>query len=101
MSQHWKRRYFSGRIARAGFRIALLPRIIGRWDVVRRRPSTEKQLGSPGLFRSNRHGAVHSCGWVVADRPGAAKRGGNVLSAKDSFMECGNMTFVYIDLGRI
>jgi hypothetical protein len=33
-------------------------------------------------------------------RPGTVKRGGNVLSSKELFMECGNMTFIYIDLGR-
>src|SRR5258708_8025380 len=74
MSQRWKRHYFTGRIARAGFRIASLPRTIARWDAVRRRPSTEKQLGSPVLFRYNRHGAAHSSDWIVADRPGAARR---------------------------
>jgi hypothetical protein len=58
MSRPSKRRYFTGRIARAGFRIASLPRTIARWDVVRRQPSTETQPGSPVPSRSNRYGAV-------------------------------------------
>ena len=49
----WKKRYFIGRIARAAFWIASLPRTIARWDVGRRRPSTQKQPGSPRLLRSD------------------------------------------------
>ncbi len=49
-------RYFIGRTARAGFRIASLQQVIGRWDAARRRPSTAKQDGSPVLCRSDGRG---------------------------------------------
>src|SRR5258708_3478813 len=74
MSQRWKRHYFTGRIARAGFRIASLPLIVASWDAVRRRPSTDKELGSPVLFLYTRRGAAHSSGWIAADRQGASRR---------------------------